>query len=236
MKTFFKFFIIIVILLFAAGFFAWNMVPSWVTNKLSKEAGVTVSIGDIGATLDKISVRRFAMGNPPGRTLSRALGIQKAEIDAPLSRYLDDNIVIDRVEAKNIYIGVEFDRKGSSSGNWTTIMGNIKRNSLNSEETKKTVLIKKLRLRNIIIDLAYTNEPGKVKRLKPIDKISLNNVSSEGGIPSSVIMDIVIEQMLDEIFSIENLQNMIQGVIQGLDSNGRLSPLQGLFGEALHEK
>ncbi|GAB5411756.1 MAG: hypothetical protein ChlgKO_08700 [Chlamydiales bacterium] len=235
MKTFFKFFIIIIILLFTAGFFAWNMVPSWVTSKLSEEAGVTVTIGDIGATFDRINVRRFYMGNPPGRVLSKALTIQKAEIDAPLSRYLDDNIVIDKVDAKNIYIGVEFDKKGSANGNWTTIMSNIKQNASNDSGEKKSVLIRKLVLHNINIDLAYTNERGKVKRLKPIDKIELNNVSSEGGIPSSVIMDIVIQQMLDEIFSIENLQNMIQGVIKGIDSDGKLAPLQGLFGEAINE-
>lgn len=233
MKTFFKFFIIIVILLFAAGFFAWNMVPSWVTSKLSNEAGVTVTIGDIGATFDRINVRRFYMGNPPGRVLSKALTIQKTEIDAPLSRYLDDEIVIDKVDAKNIYIGVEFDKKGSSNGNWTTIMGNIKRNALHAGGEKKTVFIRKLVLHNINIDLAYTNENGKVKHLKPINRIELNNVSSEGGIPSSVIMDIVIQQMLDEIFSIENLQNMIQGVIKGIDRDGKLAPLQGLFGEVL---
>jgi len=235
MKIFFKFFVIIAILLFAAGFFAWNMVPSWVTSKLSKEAGVTVTIGDIGATLDRINVRRFYMGNPPGRVLSKALTIQKAEIDAPISHYLEDHITIDKVDAKNIYIGVEFDKKGSSNGNWTTIMGNIKRNALQNGGKKKTVLIRKLILRNIDIDLAYTNERGKVKRLKTIDKIELNNISSEGGIPSSVIMDIVLQQMLDEIFSRENLQNMIQGIIQGIDSNGKLAPLQGIFGEAINE-
>lgn len=233
MKTFFKFFIIIILLLFTAGFFAWNMVPSWITSKLSKEAGVTVTIGDIGATFDKINVRRFYMGNPPGRILSKAMTIQKIEIDAPLSRYFDNNITIDKVDAKNIYIGIEFDKKGSSNGNWTTIMGNIKRNALEDGGEKKTVLIRKLVLHNITIDLAYTNERGKVKRLKPIGRIELNNVSSEGGIPSSVIMDIMIQQMLDKIFSIENLQNMIQGVLKGIDSDGKLAPLQGLFGEAI---
>ncbi len=236
MKTFFKFFVVFLILLFTAGFFAWNMVPSWVTSKLSKEAGVTVAIGDIGATWERISVRRFYMGNPPGRVLSKALTIQQSTIDAPLSRYLDDDIVIDQVVAKNIYIGVEFNSKGSNSGNWTTIMNNIKRNALTDNGDKKTVLIKHLSLRNINIELAYTNERGKTKRLKPIGRIDLKNVSSEGGIPSSVIMDIVIQQMLDEIFSLENIQNMIRTFVPRDTGSETLDTIRGLFGEATVEK
>ena len=52
-----------------------------------------------------------------------------------------------------------------------------------------------------------------VRKLKPIKRLELNNISSEGGIPTAQIMDIIMSEMLRNVFSKEGLQNMLEGIL-----------------------
>lgn len=232
MKCFLKILLLSLVLIFVAVFFAWNMFPSWISAKLSKEAGVTVTICDMRPSFDAIKIDRLNVGNPPGRVLSRALSVQSTYAKAPLTHFLEEEIVIPYMNLKEIYVGLEFDSRTSKKGNWTTIMENLKRATSDPARAKRSLLIKKLVLENLDIELAYTNERGKTKKLKTIKKIEFNNVSSTGGVPTAQIMHLIMKQALLEIFSIENIQNMLQDVLT--PSNGIKKTLKGLLGES-HE-
>jgi hypothetical protein len=138
--------------------------------------------------------------------------------------------VIDELDINNIYLGIEFESKRSKNGNWTTIMGNLSKGPKTEGKKGKTVLIKKLILNNINIELAYRRE-GEITTLKPVRQIVLTDVSSEEGKLTDVITKIIIDQMLQKIFSIENLQNMLEDILNPEMSpvEKALSPFKGLF-------
>ncbi len=69
---------------------------------------------------------------------------------------------------------------------------------------------------------------------RPIERIELTNISSEGGVPTSQIMNIVMHETLRNIFSKEGLQNMLDGVLNPGDSGGGvMNTLKGLFSDQI---
>lgn len=155
-----------------------------------------------------------------GSILPKAFSAESVLFQTPITNYLKKNIVVDEVDVKDVYVSLEFDSKKSKRGNWTTIMGNLqgpqKEKSTKQTKTAKpgrTVLIKKLILTNISVALVYRQGGGQVQNLPPIKRIELNNISSEEGLPTEQISNIIFQQMLKQIFSIEGLQNMLQDLL-----------------------
>jgi uncharacterized protein involved in outer membrane biogenesis len=201
--------VILVILLFIG----WSRIPDILAHHLSKEMKVSVEVEDVNLSLKSIGIEKLEIGNPKGSLLPKAFSSDSIMINAPISNYLDKQIVLDEVLLDKVYIGLEFDAPGSKSGNWTTIMGNLK--SANKGEKKgKTVLIKKLILTGINLDLVYRQGGGKIQHLPPIKRMEFTNISSETGIPTQQISDIILSETLRSIFQRENLQNMIEGFMQ----------------------
>ncbi|MCB1082448.1 MAG: hypothetical protein KDK63_04815 [Chlamydiia bacterium] len=230
----------IIIILVIAGVIAWNMLPTIVSHKLSKHAGVSVTISDINVSSNQIKVNGIRVGNPKGYDKTpRALSVDDLSVGVPFTRFFDDNIVIDEMKMDDIYIGLEFDSPTSKSGNWTTIMNNMKEaSSKDKEEAKKkgkstSVLIKRAVLTDLQIELAYKTGGKANRKLRKIDRLELTNISSEGGIPTAQIMDIVIQETLRNIFSKEGLQNMIEGIFPGDSGGGVMNTIKGLFSDLI---
>ncbi len=213
MGKFLKIIISLIIVLFIALMIVWNFLPTWVSSTLSDKMKVAVSISDIGLAPSQIKIDDLKVGNPKGSILSKALTVDDIAIQAPLKRYLDKDIVIDMITMDDVYLGLEFDSKGSTNGNWTTIMNNLQKDTSSGKESDKSVLIRRLVLTNINVDLVYRNEGSKVTKLKPIRRIELNDISSKGGMPTSQITNIVMREVLRNVFTLENLQNMLKDVI-----------------------
>jgi uncharacterized protein involved in outer membrane biogenesis len=239
MKTFWKLlaalFIIAILVAFIGAFLLWSRMPDIASRKLSKTLGVSVNIGDIGLSPSRITVQNFDVGNPYGCKLSHALQTQEIDILAPILNYLKDDIVIDRIDMKNVYIGLEFDSPHGTKGNWATIMNNTERSQAASSSTsaEKTVLIRRLVLTNIQPDLLYRSE-GKVRHLPTIPRIELVNISSKGGDLSDQLMNSALGQMVKEIFIKENLKDALDKIFKQIPGGGG-SPvdlLKGFFGQA----
>jgi len=229
-----------VVALILLGIFGWNMLPSWISHQLSSRAKVDVSIQDIHLGTSSIEVDNIRVGNPPKTILEHALLVRKLRVDVPFSRFFDDRIVIEEMLLNDVYLGIEFDNTKSSKGNWSRIMKNLKESTGKEKEKAaskgdtKSVLIRKLILTNVNVDLAYTTGGQGVRRLRTIERLELNNISSEGGIPTAQIMDIVISEMLKNIFSKEGLKNMLDNLLPGGDSGGSpLNTLKGLFSDLI---
>lgn len=224
---------VIIILLLAiviVGFIIWARIPDIVASSLSKKMQVTVEIEDINLTLQSIKVEKLEIGNPKGSILSKAFSSDQILIQAPASNYFKDEIVIDEIDIDKVYVALEFDSKGSSKGNWSTIMGNMKSSSPPSKN-EKNILIKRLILTNIDLDLVYRNEGGKVQKLPPIRRLEFTNVTSQGGIPSQQIMNVILKETLRSIFQKENLQNMLEGILENPKGGVQqlLEPFKGLL-------
>lgn len=227
--------IIAILATFIGAFLLWSRMPDIASRKISKTLGVAVHIADIGLTLSRITVQNLDIGNPYGSRLSHALSTQEIDIAAPILNYLHDDIIIDRIDMKNVYIGLEFDSPHGTTGNWTTIMANADRAQAASSTTSadKTVLIRRLILTNIQPDLLYRSE-GKVRHLPTIPRIELVNISSKGGDLSDQLMNSALGQMIKEIFIKENLKDALDKIFKQIPGGGGspVDVLKGLFGQA----
>lgn len=221
------------IVLTIATLIGYSRLPDIASKYLSKHLKVAVTIEDIHLSSDEIEIDNIEISNIPGSILSKALSVQKTIFKAPLKTYIKNKILIDKILLDDIYLGLEFESSKSTEGNWSTLMTNLQSNQKSSsEKTKETeVIIKELVLTNIRVEIVYKQEGSAVKKLAPIDRIVLKNISSKEGIPSDQITKIVLNQMLKSVFSKENLKNMLEGVLEEPKTNLEtiLQPFKNLF-------
>ena len=224
-------FILVVIVGVLVIFFGWSRVPDILASRLSEKLKVQVSIDDIHISMNAIDIQKLEVGNPRSYTLPRAFSAEQILISAPLTAYIHEQVVIDTIEIDNIYLGLEFNSQSHKNGNWTVLMANLKESEDRSSK-RKTVLIKKLILTNIDITLAYRDGSKPTKKLSRIKRLEFDNVTSEKGIPTEQIADIIAREMLKSIFTLEGLGNMLEGVLE-LPQKGVetiFKPFNKLFG------
>jgi uncharacterized protein involved in outer membrane biogenesis len=241
--------LVIVLAAVVIGFIFWSRIPDMIASSVSKKLKVPVEIEGFGLNTSKIDMKKIQIGNPPGSILNRAFACDEVDILAPLTRYLDKRIIIDEIDLKNVYLGLEFDSANGTSGNWTKIMSNLEHSSGQppqkqskrkkskeaqqappAESTGRSLLIHKIVLTNIDVDVVYRKERSKVKRLPRIPRMELTEISSEGGVPSDQILNSVLGEMLKQVFIKENLKNMMQDLIDTPSPiQPYIAPFKGLF-------
>ena len=228
--------VIIVVVILALFFIAKSRAPDMLGNNLSNKIGVSISIDSMGFGPSSVEVDNIAIGNPRGYSLPKAFSAEEIDLHAPISAYFRKDVIIELIEVKNIYLGLEFDSAQGASGNWTRIMHNYAQNAGLNEEGKeeKRVLIKKVIFTNIETDLAFRSEGGKIRKLPKIGRIELTNIGSEGGFPTDQVMSSVLGQMLIEVFKQQRLDNMIQGILTdpARTVESLLEPFKDLFNRA----
>ncbi len=235
---------IIILAACVIGFIFWSRVPDMLANNLSNKLKVSVEVDAVDLSWGDISIKKVVIGNPPGSILSEAFSCRRIDILAPFHRFFNQQIVIDQINISDVYLGLEFASASSTDGNWSQIMKNVtaseaeatRKSQQEGENAKgaskvKSVLIKSLVLTNINVDVVYRKEGGKVQKLPPIDRIELTNITSEGGLPMDQIMNSVLGQMLKAVFTKQNLQNMLQGILdpQNDTLKNLIQPFKGFF-------
>lgn len=204
------------IALVICGVVVWTRLPDLLSKALSQKMQVPVSIQNLSASWDQVVIDDIQVNNPSKSTLSHALTCHTLSIDAPLTRYLSKNLVIDKVHLHQIYLGLEFNSALNTEGNWTLIMDHIKKRPIQSADrkTKRTVLIKKLILTDTQVDVVYRKEGGTIQRLPLIPYMEMDNISSEGGFPMNQMMHSILGELLKEIFIKQNLKNVFRTLIE----------------------
>lgn len=216
MKKFLIILLSVLILLGLAVGFGWQMLPSFISKKLSDDMGVKVEILSISNPFADIGVQKITVGNPSGSLLEKALHVGSLSTDVKIPKLLDKHIVINHMQLDDIYLGLEFTSKTNPNGNWTTIVDNLQKNSpptKKGEKSTKSVLIKTLVLTDVKIDLVYKSDPRRIIHVRPIERVVVHNVGSDGSTLIEQITQIVIREMLREIFSIRGLSNMIDSIL-----------------------
>ncbi|MCL6755566.1 MAG: AsmA family protein [Candidatus Rhabdochlamydia oedothoracis] len=223
-----KLVVVILIALIIFAFIAKSRLPDIVSNKLSKKIHVPVQIDDIHLNWNRIDIDKITIGNSSGSVLPKAFSCDRLFSIAPFTNYLKRHVIIDQIKIDNVYLGLEFKAPLSTDGNWSKIIDQI---NTSSTSTFRTVLIRKLILTNIDVDLVYISEGNSVKRLRRIDRIELNDVSSEEGIPANQITSLVIKEMIKHVLQEQNLQNMIKDVIKNPEKGIKriLNPFKKIF-------
>lgn len=224
-----KYVIIAAVIVVAGVIVCWNLAPGWITSELSKMMGVEFTIGHLGVGFDSVSANNLRIANPKGYKFRDALRVREMRAETSIFRLFHKDIVIDRLEGNNIYIDLEFDRRGSTSGNWTVIMGNLEKALENDNKpSDRSVFIKYIILKDITVDLVYRRE-NEVMRLKPIRQVVLRNVSTKEKFPLAQLTSLIMKQLLREIFSIQNLGNMLKNILEPGQGNGFVDVFQGIF-------
>ncbi len=255
MKTFFStlagLIVIVILAAVVVGSIYWSRLPDMVASSISQKLKVPVQIDSFGIAWGEIDAKKITIGNPPGSLLAKAFSVDEVDVIAPFTRYLNHHIVIDEIDLKNVYVGLEFDSASGTSGNWTRIMANLQKSigaTTKSESqgkkkkskqpqspspSNRSLLIHRIILTNIDVDVVYRKEGGKVKRLPRIPRMELTEVSSEGGLPMDQILNSVLGEMLKQVFIKENLKNMIQEFLNTPSPIQQyIQPFKGFFNMA----
>lgn len=205
-----KIFIPIMLTLIMAGYLIWNTVPSKLGSHLSQNLKTTVFIGDATFGLNQISFYKLAINSPRNSKLPQAFACESLHVDAFAGQYLKNDITIDLIELDDVYLGLEFDSPKSTTGNWSRLMDNLQETTqATNASSTKTVLIKRLVIKNINCQVVYANKNDGVINLKPIPEIVFENISSSEGFPIDQLTNSVLGKMLKEVFVRQNLQDML---------------------------
>lgn len=234
MKKFLNLIFTIIIVVVLCAVIAYNSLPSYFSKHFTNKAQVSISISDFIIRPSTLTIENLQISNPPKSILRKAFDAQKIELYAPISEYFHDQIVIDDMTIDNTYIGLEFESPKNSRGNWQTILNNIK--PPEEKEQNRSILIKKLVFTDLRVELVYREGSQNIRKLKPIDRLELTNISSKGGVPTDQIMHIILSEMVRNILSLEGLQNLIEDVVPGARQAGSvLRSVKGFFLGTLDE-
>ncbi|MEX0962215.1 MAG: hypothetical protein WDZ28_05115 [Simkaniaceae bacterium] len=201
------------------GSFLYINRVSILSNYLSQKMSTEVSIDKINVESGKITIEKVKIANPSGYTLSTALEVETIIFKAPFSQYFKRHIVLDEVSLQKIYIGIEFKNKALTEGNWTVLISNLDTNFTTTKpkeehkvkknfRTSRTVFIKKLLFLETYVDLMLYDDKTP-RKLSPIEKIEIDNVSSEEGIPTEEITEVIVHKLMEQITSLKGITNMI---------------------------
>lgn len=220
--------IVFFIILGVLYFYALSRAPDMVSNYLSTEIGVSVSIDGIKPGLRKITVNQFDVANEEGYSLPKAFSAKTITLNAPLTQYLNDPIVVEQIDVDAIYLGIEFDTTTSTEGNWSKLLSHYQKEAKLDAKDGKKVIIKKMVFTNIQADLIFHSGENKIQKLPKIPRIEITDVSTEGGFPVDQLTSSMLGQLIKQAFIQYHMENFLQMVPEKAIELF-LKPLKGIF-------
>lgn len=212
MSRFFKLLILLIIIVFVLFIIAWGFLPSYLSRELSEKTKVDVKIESLQFSPHTIKLDHISIGSPPHAKFEKSMRLKKALFDAAIWNYFKRKIHIEEINLHDMELYIELNGPKGTNGNWNYILNNLSSSSQKKDAKGSSVLIDRLILTDIRIKL-YDHKKGQVQELKPIDRIELKNISSEEGIPSAQIMNIILRETIRNVFSIQGIEGFIQDVI-----------------------
>ena len=202
----------------------WTLLPTLLSHTFSKTIGASMTISKIQLMQNGLKISGIKINNPPEYSKTpHALSINTLTINSLFSHLFNKKIVIDTVTIDSAYVGIEFASPTLQKGNWTTLIHSIKNSKKKSFDRKKkkgfgsSILIKRLIIDTLQVELAYQIGTQSNKKLHPIHQIELTNMSSEEGIPTADLINLVIERiierMLQKVLKEEGFQKMLEEVL-----------------------
>lgn len=211
----------------------------------------TVGEASIGIVSGKTAIRRLEVDNPSGFTTSvKFISLGEIAVDAGLSSFTGEKIVIDRVALANLTVDVEKGADGTL--NVSRIVDNLKKaTGAGGDGAKpaqpaqpagesKEAIIKELRLEKIKVNLRNLvgGKNGVVEVALP--DIVLRDLSSKGGVDvlASEVSGVVIGSVMQAVLAanIEGLGADVLGGLQGaVDGIGQAigGPLKDAVGKGV---
>ncbi len=205
------------LLLFIVLFLIWGNKARLLAHTLGKKLGVPVYIEELTFKKDKVIIHNLVISNPPEAHSPFALKVEKITITTPLSYYLRDPIIINKCSVENIFMNIEFYTNNQETGNWITLLNNTNTEHTSIFSIERSFIIHKLHLTDIDINLTLAD--GTLKTLTPINELIFKHLTSEEGIPIHEFTEIIIQNLINQIFVIKGLKTIFeapQKVIEAL--------------------
>lgn len=203
------FFLIVVVI--GVGYLAYDNAATILSKIISHKTRVAVTMDSIDFKREEFTIHNLQMANPKGTRLPTALRVQTIDVKAPYKHYFKNPIEIDEIHLDSLYVNIQIYNKDQTEGNWQTIMGNVAHDNKSPLSVEREAIIKRLLLTNIRIDLILSD--GKLHQLSPIEKIEFQDITSEKGIPTQEIAEIIVQKMMHSIFLKQGLKTIIEAPV-----------------------
>ena len=214
--------------------------------------GVPVMLEDVDITLPsgttmQAGLTRLVVNNPEGYETAFAVSLPEVRVHVDWNSLLTDTVIVEEVLIIAPAVTFEWSLQGSNLG---AIHENVKRNTRSDpddnnrekaqsdeegEEFDKSVHIKKVTVKNAIINVSFVGGQSEVTQL-PLPDLELRDIGNpSGGTTFSQASAVIFEQIYDAIDKAVMKPGILlpQGVKQLGKSIGRMGKelLQGLFGK-----
>ncbi|WP_420421001.1 hypothetical protein [Simkania sp.] len=201
----------LVVIIAGVGYLAYDNAATILAKIIAHKTHVAVTIDSIDFKKEEFTIHDFQMANPKGTRLPTALRVQTIDVKAAYKRYFENPIEINEIHLDNVYVNIQIYDKDQTRGNWQTIMGNIDHDNKSPLSVEREAIIRRLLLTNIRIDLILSD--GKLHQLSPIERLEFNDITSERGIPTQEIAEIIVQKMMHQIFLEKGLKTIIEAPV-----------------------
>ena len=214
--------------------------------------GVPVMLEDVDIALPsgttmQAGLTRLVVNNPEGYETAFAVSLPEVRVYVDWNSLLTDTVIVEEIQIVAPAVTFEWSLEGSNLG---AIHENVKRNTRSDpddnnrekaqsdeegEEFDKSVHIKKVIVRDAIINVSFVGGQSEVTQL-PLPDLELRDIGNpSGGTTFSQASAVIFEQIYDAIDKAVMKPGILlpQGIEQLGKSIGRMGKelLQGLFGE-----
>ncbi len=205
MKKFLIPFISLLLIVIIIAVIAWFNIPSILAHILSKEFSVSVSIGNVDISKNKLKVKDLNIGTPKGSKTTSSFFTKELNVQSTLKDIKKESLTIESITLNNNIIAIEFYNETGTDNNWSRIM---KIPTKGKKESHRKYLIKKLTLNNISVVL--TKQNGQKQTFPTLEKLEFYNISDETGFPIDEIEKAIAQVILKSVFQKFNLLKLLQ--------------------------
>ena len=217
MKKFIVILLAIILVIAGLSYLAYLNSSMILAEVISKKTMTPVSIKDVIWGKDSFTIDDIMIANPKTARLPTAMRVKSIKVTAPYKQYLESPILINQIHLDTVYINIQIYNKEQTEGNWQTLMGNMAVDHKSPLSIERAALIRKLILTNIQIDLILSD--GEIHHLSSIERLEFDNISSDKGIPTQEISEIIVQKMMQSIFLQKGLKSIIEApvnIIKGI--------------------
>ncbi|MCY3729557.1 MAG: hypothetical protein OXF97_11255 [Nitrospira sp.] len=214
--------------------------------------GVPVMLEDVDIALPsgttmQAGLTRLVVNNPEGYETAFAVSLPEVRVHVDWNSLLTDTVIVEEIQIVAPAVTFEWSLEGSNLG---AIHENVKRNTRSDpddnnlekgqsdeegEEFEKSVHVKKVTVKDAIINVSFVGGQSEVTQL-PLPDLELRDIGNpSGGTTFSRASAVIFEQIYDAIDKAVMKPGILlpQGIEQLGKSIGRMGKelLQGLFGK-----
>lgn len=221
-----KILIILFSLLIVLGIFfsvVYHFRVPLINRNLSKLFSVPVRLETFDLSLNQIAIGNFEIFNPPKSVVPKAMTIRSLSVDAPLWNYFEPHTNIDSIIINGIDVDVEFYDPLYRNMNWDPILGSSTSSTKEAPKGQESsASVKRFTIQNLKITLRLPNQQPQVFTVR--GPVVYRNLDSRKGGATTVLADLVVRIVLQQVFSVQGLTRFANELFEG-----SVTPIENLI-------